>query len=165
MNNSLIMQGIPVTVDGIPAFPLKNDLQQKIEESCIKSKLELDKKKVLSAVKYSNEIEYLCKSIIKHIQSGKMKCRTIDISWRFTRYISKEDETDLKERLNVLLIASNNIEISKIKIIGNIVSSDNIPLCCASSVLCCCLPLLYWIPKYVIDCIYGEQIDMCITFK
>jgi uncharacterized membrane-anchored protein YjiN (DUF445 family) len=155
------MKGVPVIADGVPAFPLENKLQQKIDESRIRRKIETDKWNALAEAEYSREIERLCQTIVRHVQKGKLFDGVVTVSWRSKHHSAHVDCT--KDRVNQLLTQNHAITVQTLK--TNVFSSnDEIGTCCVSSLVCCCLPLFYWIPKCIIDSMYGDIVQVHVTF-
>jgi len=162
--------GIPTVIDGV-TYPHKNEYIEKI----LKSKaLKRQKEEEENQLKMQGEQRDLNK-IIEAIEKEFAKNRVengqiiIDIRLKYIKiytssiYTTRDAFDSLKNQLNPML-AHKGISIDEIHFQDTDVFSDEDMACICTSLFCCCIPLVYWIPKFKIDNAYGKRKRLKFAF-
>jgi hypothetical protein len=142
--------GFPVVANGIPVIgPTQSGIIKALDESHVTA----TRKRIESDAKdgrwKAGELNALYSEIVDHLEHGKIVDRTVTVNWR-TKCHGYKSPYELQGALNSRFIREHGVRISSLNVSGH-GAADDVPLCILSSVFCCCIPLLYWIPKWIVE--------------
>jgi hypothetical protein len=157
--------GVPAIADGFP-MPEPNQFKSALHKALDDSQIEATKEKMKSIAKLSSakatELNNLYFQIVEQLQKKNIKDRKVNVNWRI-KCSDIGEHINVHNSLNVMFERDHGITIKDIRFVNSTV--DECQFCFTSNIVFCCIPLFYWIPKWIIDGIKGTTYYVDVHFE
>lgn len=122
------------------------------ENERVNQQLEADRAKI-------RELDKIAYNIEKAFERGRLLDNCVVFDMRL-KHVSESDVRCLNTGLS-----SKGIKITSVSFVkGEYENHSDVDACLCTSCICCCLPLLYWLPKFWIRDKYGLMHTITIEF-